>query len=111
MSADENEREITVDSVVDYLRITGGFTPILCEAERRMVAAAARKAGMTVDQEELQRASDVFRLSKGLDSAAATESWLKENGIALEALEEYLEINLLISKFKEIIRTGADTGR
>ena len=102
MAKSSPEIEVAVAEVVDYLRITGGFAPALREVvERKVTAEAAKKAGITVTKAQLQRASDAWRLANGLNKASDTEAWLSANGITVEALEDYLETNLLMSKLKD----------
>jgi len=100
--------EVAVAEVVDYLRITGDFAPALAEVVKRKVTAeAARKNGISVTAAELQKAADGFRAVRDLLKASDTERWLKANGIALDALEAYLETNILISKFKDqLVKRG-----
>ncbi|MBW2092481.1 MAG: hypothetical protein JRI34_10230 [Deltaproteobacteria bacterium] len=101
----EKELEIAVADVVDYLRINGDFSPALLEVvQRKITVEAARKAKLKVTTKELQKASDAFRISQGLNKASDTNKWLESNGISLEALEEYLETNLLINKFKDVLQ-------
>jgi hypothetical protein len=103
------EMEVKVAEVVDYLRINGDFTPALREVVgRKMAAEAARKAGIGISDEELQRAADVFRASRNLHKASDTESWMKSVGISAESFESYLETSLLVSKFKEHLAGKAD---
>jgi len=98
----QKEIEISVAEVVDYLRITGQFGSALCEVVGRKVTAdAARRAGIKVTARDLQKTADVFRQMLGLNKAAATRKWLANQGLTLENLEDYLETNLLINKFKE----------
>ena len=94
--------EVAVAEVVDFLRITGGFAPALREVVQRKVAAdAAQKAGLKVTKAQLQKAADAWRLATGLNKAKDTEAWLAANGVSVDALEEYLETNLLMSKLKD----------
>lgn len=102
MARKSKDLEVEVAEVVDYMKITGQFEPALREVVvRKIVAEKARKSGLKVTNQKLQKAADVFRISLGLTSASQTAAWLKANGIALEALEAYLETNLLISAFKD----------
>lgn len=95
------EIEIDVAEVVDFMRITGAFVPALRHVvTRKITAGAAKAAGIKVTAGELQKAADTFRHVNGLAKASDTESWLNESGISLEFLEDYLETNLLINKFK-----------
>jgi hypothetical protein len=100
--AGERELEISVAEVVDFLRVTGRFLPAVREVvERKLTVEAAKKKGLKVTTQELQKAADAFRLTCGLKKASDTEAWLKSLGITVESLEDYLETNLLISKLKD----------
>jgi hypothetical protein len=100
--------EVAVAEVVDYMKITGAFTPALHKVvQRKITANAARKSKIKVSNAELQKAADAFRLANGLNKAKDTERWLKANGITLEALEDYLETNILINKFKDQLQKKA----
>jgi hypothetical protein len=109
MAGTIKEIEVTVAEVVDYLRITEQFLPAVREVvERKITAQAARKSGITVTTSELQRAADAFRAVKDLGKARDTQRWLNSVGISVEALEEYLETNILISKFKDRLEKKAN---
>jgi hypothetical protein len=100
----EKEMEISVAEVVDFLRVTGRFQPAVREVvERKLAVAAAKKKGLKVSVQELQKAADAFRLANGLKKASATEVWLKSTGISVEALEDFLETNLLINKLMDTL--------
>jgi len=102
MAKKSKDLEVEVAEVVDYMKINGQFEPALKEVViRKIVAEKARKSGLKVTNQKLQKAADVFRMSLGLTRASQTAAWLKANGITLEALETYLETNLLISAFKD----------
>jgi len=104
-----NDLEVSVNEVVDYLKITEGFSPALREVvKRKITARTAEENGITVTDEELQRAADTFRLVKGLSKAADTEDWLKSIGVSMDVFENYLELNLLMSKYKDILEGNAD---
>ena len=107
--AKAKEIEVSVAEVVDYLKITGQFAPALHEVvERKVTAEAAGKSGLKVTGAQLQKAADAFRAVNDLAKARDTEKWLKSTGISLEALEEYLETNILISRYKDALekKTG-----
>jgi hypothetical protein len=112
MAGTVKEIEVTAAEVVDYLRITEQFLPAVREVvERKITAQAARKSGITVTTGELQRAADAFRAVKDLGKARDTQRWLSSIGISLEALEEYLETNILISKFKDRLEKKANRAK
>lgn len=103
-----NDIEIAVAEVVDFLKIKGDFAPNLATViKRKLVAAEARKKGIRVTAKELQRAADGFRALKDLSKAADTKRWMRANGISVEALEDYLETNILMSKLKEKLAKNA----
>ena len=102
MAKEIKDLEVFTAEVVDYLRLTGGFAPVLREViERKITADAAKKKGHKVTTQRLQRASDAFRIAHGLHKSSDTKKWLKSNGISEETFEEFLETNLLISMFKD----------
>ncbi len=101
MANKKQEVEIAVAEVVDYLRITGQFAPALkAVVERKITAGAARRSGIKVATKQLQSAADTFRAMNGLAKASDTQRWLRQNGLTVEALEDYLETNILINAFK-----------
>jgi len=102
MAEKTDEIEVAVAEVVDYLRIRGEFAPALAAVvERKVAAEGAKKMGLRVSGKELQKAADAFRVLNDLSKASDTERWLKANGITVEALESYLETNILLSKLKD----------
>lgn len=110
MAKKNKEMEVAVAEVVDYLRLNGQFAPALKEVVMRKLASeAAREKGFKVTTAQLQRAADTFRAAQGLHKASDTKQWLSANGLTLDALEEYLTTNLLISKFKEHLGKNSNT--
>jgi FKBP-type peptidyl-prolyl cis-trans isomerase (trigger factor) len=104
----KNEIEIKVAEVVDYLRITDAFLPNLRKVvERKITADAAKKQGLKVSNQELQKVADAFRSLNGLTTAKETEKWLATNSLSLESFEEFFETNILISKFKDFLEQKA----
>lgn len=103
-----NELEISVAEVVNYMRLTGQFQPALREVIRRKIAAnSAKDRGIKVTGAELQRLADAFRARWGYFKVADTDAWLQASGLTLEALEEYLETSLLVSKLKDALAEKA----
>jgi FKBP-type peptidyl-prolyl cis-trans isomerase (trigger factor) len=106
-----DELEVSVSEVVDFLRISGQFAPALHKViERKITAEMAKEKGIEVTDEELQKVADGFRQMLGLTKAADTEEWLQTHGISLENLENYLETNVLVSKFIDGLEKEADAG-
>jgi hypothetical protein len=112
MAKKANEIEVTVAEVVDYLRITGQFSSALNEVvERKVTAEAARKSGIKVTTTQLQKSADVFRAVNDLSKASDTNKWLRSTGISVEALEGYIETNILICKFKDALNKKASKAK
>lgn len=108
----KQEVELAVAEVVDYLRITGQFSPALkAVVERKVTAEAARKSGIRVSTKQLQSAADTFRAMKGLAKATDTQRWLRQNGLTVEALEDYLETNILINGLKNQLEKKAGAAK
>ena len=109
MTVNLDELEVGVQEVMDYTRFTGAFAQNLREVVRRkMTVQAAREKGLEVTDEELQKAADVFRTVNNLTTAEQTTNWLQGRGLDLDTLENYLEANLLIYKFKEALFQESD---
>lgn len=108
------EREVALDlgDVLDYLRVRGVFSMAVHDVlARRITVAAARKAGLRVANGELQRAADTFRQMHGLQRSSDTRKWLDTMGLTVEALESYLETNVLIRKFKQRLSKKASPAK
>lgn len=105
----EREIQVNVAEVVDYLRFDGSFAVALQEVVKRKLAVQeAKKRGIAVTDDELQKAADVFRRANNLNMAEQTGKWLKGRGLSVEALEEYLEANLLIHELKNQLENEYD---
>jgi hypothetical protein len=110
--AKKKQLEIAIAEVVDHLRMSGAFGPALAEVvHRKATAHAAREAGLKVNAKELQKVADAFRSSNGLHEARETHRWLVRNGLTVEALEDHLETNVLIAKFKGSLEKKTPRGK
>lgn len=102
MAKKERDIQIEVAEVVDYLRMTGGFMPALQSViQRKITVEAAKKSRIKVTNRELQKAADAFRVVNGLNRASDTRKWLASHGVSQDTLEEFLETNILVDKFKD----------
>jgi len=59
----------------------------------------AEEEGFSVDAEELQKASELFRYRNELITAQETERWLEERNLSVEDFSNYLERNHWHSRF------------
>jgi hypothetical protein len=102
--------DISVEEVVDYLRIKDVFLKATREVlQRKLAAAEANNVGIWVSDEELQEGADIFRASKNLYTVDETEHWMKRIGITTETFESYIKISLLVEKFKDHLEQELDT--
>jgi len=103
------EIEVKVSEVVDYLKLGGAFNTALEDVVQRKIAVAeAKKRGIEVTDEELQHSADLFRQLNNIRTADAASAWLDERGLTLDALETYLEENLLIFELKNRLVSAYD---
>lgn len=98
----QKEVKFSKDEFIDFLRFRDEYLTLFKEfVIRKITAKEARKQGITVNDSELQKLFDNWRKDKNLHKMKDTEVWLSRNGISLDKLEEYLETNLYISKYKD----------
>ncbi|WP_013321444.1 peptidylprolyl isomerase [Gloeothece verrucosa] len=65
---------------------------------RKIIEEAAKKAGIKIETEELQKAADEFRLGNQLQNAEDTWKWLEKYSLSLDSFEELVYINLISNK-------------
>ena len=82
---------IDLAEFVRVLKLTGKFDPLLDQFVRdRLVARAARKAGIQASEAEIQEFANVFRRARGLHRAADTNRFLDSQQISLEEFEAFI---------------------
>jgi putative peptide maturation system protein len=95
-----NGEEISLRELLHGMRVRHGLQFV----EEAVTDAIIRQAAADlppVTDEELQQAADAFRRSAGLYEVAATEQWLKQNGLSLEDWEERLLGQLTYGKVRD----------
>jgi hypothetical protein len=101
LMAKVDEINVDISEVLDYTRLNGMFSTALTAVIRRKIAVAeAKKRGIVVSDEELQRNADNFRQVNNIRTVDATNEWLEGRGLTVEALEKYLEENIMIFELK-----------
>ena len=104
----DDEVEISIAEVVDYLRINNTFSEALEEVVRRKLAVlAAAQLGLAPTDGELLEAAGIFRASRGNFSPEDMERWMQDNGITPEVFESYLKTSIMVSKFKDYLEQKA----
>lgn len=63
----------------------------------------ARRAGLSVNEQELQKAADDFRLKNGMASTEQTQQWFQREAITSEDFAAGLERDLLVEKLRRTI--------
>ena len=63
----------------------------------------ARRAGLSVNDQELQQAADNFRLRNGMASSEQTTQWFNREAITAEDFAAGLERDLLVEKLRRTI--------
>lgn len=78
-------------------------TPSLIQAivNRKIIAAAASEAGITIETEELQKAADQFRILNKLQSSEATWAWLQKYILTVDDFEELVHMSFLANKLAQ----------
>lgn len=84
------------------LHLKGHLAPMIREAiADQVVQEEARRAGLEVSAQELQKAADAFRRRQGLHAAAAMRVWLSERELSLDDFEAGLEEDLLAARLRK----------
>lgn len=94
--------QLTLAGLIQRLHTQGRLASLVREAVvRQWVLDQARTSGLSVTNEELQQAADIYRQRSGLLSAFDTNAWLTRHGLSLDDFEAGLEETLLARKFRQ----------
>lgn len=78
--------------------------PLLLDAfVEQYLVNRARRAGLSVNDQELQQAADNFRLRNGMASAEQTSQWFQREAITSDDFAAGLERDLLVEKLRRAI--------
>jgi parvulin-like peptidyl-prolyl isomerase len=78
--------------------------PLLLDAfVENYLVQRARRAGLTVNDQELQVAADNFRLKNGMASSEQTTQWFRREAITSDDFAAGLERDLLVDKLRHAI--------
>ncbi|MEH1819607.1 MAG: peptidylprolyl isomerase [Nostoc sp.] len=93
---------INIEDILHQVKLSCQIPEIVEQIIRRkVIIAAAEKAGIKVEVEELQKAADQIRLTNKLNSAAHTWEWLEKHGLSIDDFEEIAYITLISGKLVE----------
>ncbi|MBD6615683.1 peptidylprolyl isomerase [Komarekiella sp. 'clone 1'] len=92
----------TDEKVIQYLRYSCKFAEFADLAERdALVLSVCEQFGITVSEDELQAAGDIFRQEYKLLDAAETFNWFDQQQIAVQDWSQGIQVALLTKKLKE----------
>ena len=78
--------------------------PLLLDAfVEHYLVNRARRAGLSVNDQELQQAADNFRLKNGMASSEQTSQWFQREAITADDFAAGLEPDLLVEKLRRAI--------
>ncbi len=78
--------------------------PLLLDAfVENYLVQRARRAGLSINDQELQQAADNFRLKNGMASAEQTTQWFNREAITSDDFAAGLERDLLVEKLRQTI--------
>ncbi|KAB8335820.1 peptidylprolyl isomerase [Scytonema tolypothrichoides VB-61278] len=84
-----NTVTITNEDVLQQVKLSCKIPEIIQEiVTRKIVAVAAEKIGIEVEDEVLQKTADTFRLINNLGSAEETWLWLQKHHLSIEDFEQ-----------------------
>ncbi len=94
-----NVLSISPIEVIHYLKMSYQIPDVIEGiATRKIIADTALKAGITVEEEELQQEGDRLRFLKKLVKAADTFAWLKAHHLSVDEFEELVYDTVLSKK-------------
>src|SRR5260221_10548324 len=89
-------------SLGDFLAAMKGsrrLRPVLLDAfVENYLVNRARRAGLSINDQELQQAADNFRLKNGMASSEQTTQWFQREAITADDFAAGLERDLLVEK-------------
>ncbi len=90
---------ITGEDIFHQVKLSCGIPEIIEGiVTRKIIAATAENAGISIETEEVQKAADQFRFMNKLQSADETWAWLQKYSLSLDDFEELVYTNLLCDK-------------
>lgn len=102
---------VTARHVLHLLHRRGQLRGLALSALAEEIAiSAARAAGLSVADADLQHAANRFRQRHGLTTTEQTNRWLAADGLSVEDFEAGIERDLLIDKFKDHLATDRVDG-
>ncbi len=97
-----DDKVFTTDDFIRFLKLSGRFEGLMEDILKdQLTVHAAKKAGISVSDEEIQERSDQFRRVHGLHRAKETMEFLDSLSVSVDELEAFLTDMLYQEKMKE----------
>jgi peptidylprolyl isomerase len=106
-----DDETIGVDDFIRMLKLSGQFEGLIEQMVRdKLTVHAARKAGITLAQEDIQDRADQFRRVRGLHRAADMNHYLDALGVTLDEFEGFITDHLYQEKMMARVCSEAAVG-
>ncbi len=105
-------RTVSPDQFIKFLKLSNEF-PGLIERfiSGKITVNAAKKKGIKVTIDEIQRAADDFRRCSGLYLARDTREWMKQSGISTKEFESFITEHVYKKKLVSALVNNASVER
>jgi hypothetical protein len=101
-----NDETIDSEQFIKILKLTNEFPDLLENLIKDKVTVhEAKKSGISVSTEEVQKAVDEFRRYAGLHRAKDTQEWLDDQSLTLDDFETFMTERLYKNKAVASITT------
>lgn len=98
---------ITNEDILQQVKLSGKIPEIIEEVtKQKILKNAADEIGLQIDEQELQKVADKFRLANQLQTVDNTYNWLKKQGLSLEDFENMLYQELISAKLQAHLFSG-----
>ena len=99
---------ITTDSFIKLLKLNGRFEGLMEDVLKdKLTVLAAKRAGITLTEEEIQDRADQFRRAHGLQRATETNDYFAALGLSLDDFETFIVETLYQEKM--VAKVGEQT--
>lgn len=101
--ASYDEDHVTLRDLINHFLLAGTSNLVRQLVDQRLVVKAAKDLGVSIKPEELQRAANLFRKTRGLFRAEDTVQFLATRNLSTENFEAWIEGEMLRQRLKEVV--------
>ena len=102
-----DDEVITTELFISMLKLHGRFETLMEEILKdKLTVHAAKRAGITLTDEEIQQRADLFRRAHGLQRASETNEYFAAIGITMDEFEQFIVDSLYQEKMNAKITEG-----